>query len=142
MSNTKDPRESTASEPEPAEGAQREPWDVGADLDVEQAAEPAAELGSDARPEHEPEPDTHVPSPADVDQLSDLDRAILDFEGRLWKKTAIKERAIGIELQMPPTQYYLRLAALVRTPQAAQYAPATVAKVLAYRARTRGRDWA
>ena len=66
---------------------------------------------------------------AESDQLNRLDQQILEFEGRLWKKTALKERAIAQELELTPIQYYQRLAALIRDDRALKYAPATVRKL-------------
>ncbi|GEM_PF-990926 len=62
-------------------------------------------------------------------ELSNQDRAILDFESRLWKKTAVKERAIGVELGITPATYYQRLLALSRMPHAFEYAPAALGRL-------------
>ncbi len=73
-------------------------------------------------------------TPSDMSQeqrseLSPLEREILDFESKLWKKTAIKERAISTQLGITPIRYYQYLAALMERPEAAQYAPATVRRL-------------
>ncbi len=81
-------------------------------------------------------------TPGDVPQeqrdgLSPLEREILDFESKLWKKTAIKERAITTQLGIAPIQYYQYLAALMERPEAIEYAPATVRRLTeAFAART------
>lgn len=62
-------------------------------------------------------------------RLTELDRAILDFESLTWKKTAIKERAIAQRLEITPMRYYQRLAWLSTSPAASQYAPATVRRL-------------
>jgi hypothetical protein len=55
----------------------------------------------------------------------------------LWKKTAIKERAISTQLGIAPIQYYQYLAALMERPEAIEYAPATVRRLTeAFAART------
>ena len=61
--------------------------------------------------------------------LSDLDQAILDFEALLWKKTALKERAIAQQLGIAPMVYYQRLIALSTMEEAAAYAPSVVRKL-------------
>ena len=65
--------------------------------------------------------------------LSDDERAILDLESRFWKHAGAKEAAVRDSLGLTPTRYYQRLAALLRRPEAAAYAPATVRRVTARR---------
>lgn len=78
--------------------------------------------------------ETFEPQPASQDvtgdaELTELDRAILDFESQLWKKTAIKERAITQQLGLAPLKYYQRLVMLAKSPAASEYAPVTVRRL-------------
>lgn len=75
----------------------------------------------------------------EVPVLSELDQAILDFESKFWKKTAVKERAIAQSLGIAPIVYYQRLIALTRMPEALTYAPAVVRRLIdTYEQRTSG----
>lgn len=66
--------------------------------------------------------------------LSDLDRAVLDFEGRFWRYAGAKEAAIVAEFGTTVTRHYQRVAALLGRPEAVAYAPATVRRLRAARA--------
>lgn len=59
-------------------------------------------------------------------QLSDRDRAILDFERSWWMRRGSKEDAIRRELGISGTSYYQRLGSLVDEPAAFAYDPLTV----------------
>lgn len=63
--------------------------------------------------------------------LSDADRAVLDFGSRFWKHAGAKEAAVVEQFGLSPTRYYQRVAALLRRPEAAAYAPATVRRLTA-----------
>jgi Protein of unknown function (DUF3263) len=58
--------------------------------------------------------------------LTDLDRKILDFEGRTWRLRGSKENAIRSDMQMGSIAYYLALARLIDRPEAEEYAPMLV----------------
>lgn len=62
--------------------------------------------------------------------LTDDDRAIIDLEARWWKHRGTKEVAIVDELGIRPPRYYQRLHALCRQPEALEYRPAVVRRVL------------
>ncbi len=59
-------------------------------------------------------------------ELSDRDRAILDFEGSWWTAPSSKKDAIRANLALSPTRYYRILGVLVDTPEAAAYQPLVV----------------
>lgn len=63
-------------------------------------------------------------------QLSEREMRILDFEARPWQRAAAKEEAIAQEFGVSVTTYYQVLTHLLRNPQAAQYAPMTVRRLL------------
>lgn len=69
-------------------------------------------------------------------QYSDLmldaeDRAILDFEQGWWTLPGPKDQMIEFTLGLPAVVYYERLLTLVNLPEAMQYDPLTVKRVLA-----------
>ncbi|MGI8753621.1 MAG: DUF3263 domain-containing protein [Acidimicrobiales bacterium] len=73
-------------------------------------------------------------------ELSDRDRAILDFEGSWWTEPSSKKDAIRATLALSPTRYYRILGVLVDTPEAAAYRPLVVHRLRRLRAhRRRGR---
>ncbi len=74
-------------------------------------------------------PETSPSSPAAG--VSDADRALLRLESRSWKHTATKEQAIRSQLGIEPTDYYLRLQALLSDPQAAREFPALLERLSA-----------
>lgn len=122
--------EESAEVPEPNASSDQEFAVVGAkEVSLVAATEGSSETVS---------PDAVSPGAAGAETaLSDLDRAILDFEGLVWKKTALKERAISTNLGISPIQYYQRLVALTRIQQAYEYAPAVIRKLRdAYTQRT------
>ena len=59
-------------------------------------------------------------------ELSDRDRAILDFERSWWTRRGAKEEAIRRELRISGTRYYQLLGMLVDEPAAVAYDPLTV----------------
>lgn len=69
--------------------------------------------------------------------ISDLDRAILDFERRWWMLPGPKELAIREHLGLSPTRYYKALGDLVESPEALDYDPMVVRRLRLKRARSR-----
>lgn len=61
--------------------------------------------------------------------LTDTERAILDLEREPWRYGAIKEQAIAARLGMTPDRERQILAALVRRPEAMEYAPVVVGQL-------------
>lgn len=59
-------------------------------------------------------------------ELAEVDKQLLDFEGRWWKYPGRKEQAIFDELGLTGVRYYQRLNALLDDPNAAAYAPLVV----------------
>ena len=58
--------------------------------------------------------------------LTDVDRAILDFERCWWMLPAPKSAGIREHLELSPTRYYRLLNALLDNPDAAAYDPLVV----------------
>lgn len=48
-----------------------------------------------------------------MESLTEAERAILEMEKRIWKYPGAKERAVRRELDMPATEYYMRLNRLI-----------------------------
>lgn len=67
--------------------------------------------------------------------LTDRDRAILDFERGWWVQPGSKEEAIKARLDLSPTRYYELLGGLVDSAEAEEYDPLVVRRLR--RARTR-----
>ncbi|MCA1570806.1 MAG: DUF3263 domain-containing protein [Chloroflexi bacterium] len=61
-----------------------------------------------------------------MSELSDGDRAVLDFAGRTYRHAGAQEQAIIDELGMTPARFYQRLRALLDRQEALAYAPSTV----------------
>lgn len=59
-------------------------------------------------------------------ELSGLQRAMLELEGRLWLRPGPKEAAIREQFGISPTRYYQTLHALIDTPAALAAAPQLV----------------
>jgi hypothetical protein len=78
-------------------------------------------------------------------QLTETDRAILDFERTWWTAAGSKESLIRQELRISPTRYYRLLASLVEDDAALAYDPLTIKRLRRRRAarheaRVRGRQ--
>jgi len=58
--------------------------------------------------------------------MTDLERAILNMEGRDWRTAARKEDVIRRELDMSVIAYYQALNALIDTQAALEYVPTVV----------------
>lgn len=61
--------------------------------------------------------------------LTDADRALLDFAGRWYRHPGAMQQAALDELGLTPTTYWARVNALLDRPEAAAYAPTTVARL-------------
>ena len=68
------------------------------------------------------------------DQLSDRDRAILEFERQWWKYAGAKEQAIRDLFDMSATRYYQVLNALLDNPAALEADPMLVKRLRRMRA--------
>jgi hypothetical protein len=68
------------------------------------------------------------------EQLSDRDRAILEFERQWWKYAGAKEQAIRDLFDMSATRYYQVLNALLDNPAALEADPMLVKRLRRMRA--------
>jgi hypothetical protein len=72
--------------------------------------------------------------------LTDVQRAMLDFERQWWRQAGAKEQAIRDTFSMTPTRYYQTLNALLDLPGALSYDAALIHRLQRLRgAATRGR---
>jgi len=62
-------------------------------------------------------------------ELTDRDRAILDFEATPWRNQGAKEQAIREAFDVSAVRYYMVLNQLSRDPAALDYAPGVCARV-------------
>lgn len=86
--------------------------------------------GQSASPEDVPGEATENPEEvATPPRLGPRERAVLDFEARPFKNAGRKEQAIRDEFDIPPTQYFQILNALLDDPDALGYAPTLVARL-------------
>jgi|ERR687891_1210313 hypothetical protein len=67
--------------------------------------------------------------PFDHDDLTERDRAILDFERQWWKYAGAKEQAVRDSFGMPATRYYQVLNALIDRPAALAHDPMLVKRL-------------
>jgi Protein of unknown function (DUF3263) len=81
-------------------------------------AEDAAPPATSEKPDTPPAP----PPPL----LPARERAVLDFERKLWKHAGAKEEAIRADLGLTPTNYFQILNALLDDPAALAYNPTLV----------------
>lgn len=68
-----------------------------------------------------------------MDQLKDLDAAILEFEARAPRSVGAKEAAIRARFDMSPVRYHQRLNALLESPAALAAEPVLVNRLLRVR---------
>lgn len=68
----------------------------------------------------------HASSLAGVDELTDLDRQLLEFEGQGWRFESQKAAAIKDRFDLSATAYYQRLGALLNKPEALAADPVLV----------------
>lgn len=64
-----------------------------------------------------------------VTDLSDLEREVLAFEHRRWRKPGAREEAITTELGLTPTRYGQILNALIDRPEALVHDPMLVKRL-------------
>lgn len=64
-----------------------------------------------------------------MQELSEHERALLDFEREAWLLSARKNDAIRARLSMSPSTYYRALHALLERPEAVAYDPLTVRRL-------------
>lgn len=69
-----------------------------------------------------------------VPELSDHQRAILDFERQWWRQAGAKEQAIRDNFEMSPTRYYQTLNGLIDLPEALHYDAPLVNRLIRLRA--------
>ena len=73
-------------------------------------------------------------------ELTEVQRAMLDFERQWWRQAGAKEQAIRDTFSMTPTRYYQTLNALLDLPGALSYDAALIHRLQRLRgAATRGR---
>jgi hypothetical protein len=70
-------------------------------------------------------------------ELTDRDRAILDFERSGWHETGPKESLIQERFQLSASRYYEILGELLESPEAYAYDPLGVRRLLRLRDRRR-----
>ena len=70
-------------------------------------------------------------------ELSDRDKAILDFERSWWRLPGPKEVAIRERFDLSATRYYELLSALLESPAALEYDPLVVRRLRRLRDRRR-----
>jgi hypothetical protein len=88
------------------------------------------------QPEDQDPKQTSDPVP---DELTDRERAVLDFEKRWWRHPGAKEQAIREGFDLSATRYYQLLNALLDRPASLVYDPILVKRLRRMRAsRTRG----
>jgi hypothetical protein len=76
-----------------------------------------------------------------VEELSDRDRGILDFERRWFARTGAKEQAIRSEFGLSAARYYQLLGVLIDSPPALVHDPMLVKRLQRMRdARSRARE--
>lgn len=68
------------------------------------------------------------------DELTDLERSILEFERQWWKYPGAKETAIRERFDMSSTRYYQVVNALIDRPAALTYDPLLVHRLIRLRA--------
>lgn len=69
-----------------------------------------------------------------MDELTDTERAVLDFEGGgWWRYAGAKDTAIRETFEWSPTRHYQVLNALLDRPAAVEYAPLLVRRLLRLR---------
>jgi hypothetical protein len=81
--------------------------------------------------------DPTVPSP--VAELTETERALLEFEKQRWHNSGAKETAIRDLFGLTATAYYQRLNLLIDRPEAYAAEPVLVKRLLRLRETRRGR---
>jgi len=67
--------------------------------------------------------------PIDTSELSDFERALIDFEREWWQLEARKDTEIRARFAISPSSYYRSLHTLVDRPEAMAYDPLTVLRL-------------
>jgi hypothetical protein len=99
---------------------------------MERADRDVGGVPSARKPEPEPKPEAGpetrpASAPANErDELTEPERAILDFEKQWWRRPGAKEQAIRETFDLSPTRYYQLLNALLDRPAAVAYDPALI----------------
>lgn len=70
-------------------------------------------------------------------ELTERDRAILDFEGTWWAEAGPKEQLIRERFELSGTRYYQILNELLETHEAYEYSPLVVRRLRRLRDRRR-----
>jgi hypothetical protein len=70
-------------------------------------------------------------------ELTERERAILDFEGTWWSESGSKERAIRDRFELSATRYYQLLNEVIDLPGAVAYDPLVVRRLRRQRDRRR-----
>jgi hypothetical protein len=70
-------------------------------------------------------------------ELTERERAILDFEGTWWSESGSKERAIRERFELSATRYYQLLNEVIDLPDALAYDPLVVRRLRRQRDRRR-----
>ena len=70
-------------------------------------------------------------------ELTERERAILDFEGTWWSESGSKERAIRERFELSATRYYQLLNEVIDLPGALAYDPLVVRRLRRQRDRRR-----
>lgn len=87
-----------------------------------------------------PQPDDRADAPP-ASELSERDRAILEFERSVWRFAGVKESAVRERFDLSMTRYYQVVNALLSNPAAMEFDPFTVRRLLRIRAsRARSRS--
>jgi hypothetical protein len=77
------------------------------------------------------------PTKLTVMELTQRDRAILDFEGSWWVESGPKEQLIRDRFELSATRYYQLLNELLETAEAYEYSPLVVRRLRRLRDRRR-----
>jgi hypothetical protein len=80
-----------------------------------------------------------VPTVAQVNDLTDLERDLLAFEHLTWRHAGSRDTAIRERFDMTPTRYHQLLNALIDRPAALAHDPVTVKRLR--RLREQRRPW-
>jgi hypothetical protein len=105
--------------------------DLDLDLPLDIEADAASIMAAvDAPAREAPRPESRAAHP----ELTDHQRAILDFERQWWRQPGAKEQAIRDNFEISPTRYYQILNGLLDLPQALNYDPTLINRLQRMRA--------
>ncbi|MBD0292371.1 MAG: DUF3263 domain-containing protein [Jiangellaceae bacterium] len=74
-------------------------------------------------------PEPRQPPPSHPGELTDRDRAVLDFERQWWRYAGAKEQAVRNLFGMSATRYYQVVNALIDRPEALAHDPMLVKRL-------------